>query len=316
MEPIQGIHHITAIASDPQRNVDFYVQVLGQRLVKKTVNFDDPFTYHLYYGDEVGSPSTIMTFFPWPHARRGRSGNGKVIASAYNIDRGSVAYWRARLERFGVRGLTVSERFGAEVIGFEDPDGMRLELITHEGLPAPAFWADGPVPAEHALRAFHGVTLGVADHAATAALLTERMGYRFVGQEGTRYRYQGASADHGQYVDLLVRADAGYGQPGAGSVHHVAFRVPDDAAELAYQRALYDSGVGVTDVKDRQYFHSIYFREPGGALFEIATDQPGFPVDEPVAELGRSVKLPPWLEPRREIIEQRLPKLTVSEVEM
>ena len=309
MNPIEGLHHITALAGDPQRNVNFYLHVLGQRLVKKTVNFDDPFTYHLYYGDNVGSPGTIMTFFPWPSARRGRAGNGEVIASAYNISPASVDYWRQRLAKFEVRGLTDGTRMGATTIGFEDPDGMRIELITHDGKAAPAAWTAGPVPAEHMLHGFHGVTLGVEDHAATAALLTERMGYTFVAQEGQRYRYRGASPDTGQYVDLLVRPSYGPGQLGAGSVHHVAFRVPDDPAQAAYQTALYDAGLGVTEVKDRQYFHSIYFREPGGTLFEIATDQPGFATDEPVARLGEKLQLPPWLESRRTIIEERLPQI-------
>lgn len=313
MQPIQGIHHITAVAGDPQRNLDFYVQVLGQRFVKKTVNFDDPGTYHLYYGDLVGSPGTIMTFFPWRFARRGRVGNGEVSASAYNIAPASFDYWWKRLAAHRVQALTRGTRFGADVIGFHDPDGMRIELITHDGLPAPRVWADGPVPVEHALRAFHGVTIGVNGPTRTAALLTEHMGYALVGEEGARLRFKGASDDHGQYVDLVVQPGMGPGQLGAGSVHHVAFRTVDDGEQLDYQAALAQAGLGPTPVQDRQYFHSIYFREPAGTLFEIATDAPGFAWDEPVEELGRELKLPPWLERQRAAIEPRLPHLVDPE---
>ena len=313
MQPIQGIHHITVMGSDPQANIDFYSQLLGQRFVKRTVNFDDPGTYHLYYGDLVGSPGTIMTFFPWPNARRGRAGNGEVIAAAYNILPSSVDYWLERLEEHGVRALSKEHRFGADVIGFEDPDGLRIELITHEGASAPTYWEAGPIPEEHALRAFHGVTIAVADPTATAEILTQQMGYEQVGEEGNRIRFKGVSDDHGMFVDLLVRPGIGRGQLGAGTVHHVAFRAADDAAQAEYQADVSSAGLGVTEVKDRNYFRSIYFREPGGTLFEIATDSPGFSVDEPVGELGRNLKLPEWLEPRRAEIEERLPSIHVME---
>jgi glyoxalase family protein len=313
MQPIQGIHHITAVAGDPQRNVDFYVQVLGQRFVKKTVNFDDPGTYHLYYGDLVGSPGTIMTFFPWRMARRGRRGNGEVSASAYNILPTSFDFWWKRLSSLGVAALTRDTRFGSDVIGFHDPDGMRIELITHSGDSAPRVWEGGPVPAEHALRAFHGVTIGVDDPNQTAALLLHHMGYTLVGEEGMRVRFKGASDDHGQFVDLVVQPGLGYGQLGSGSVHHVAFRTVDDSEQLEYKDALTAVGLGPTPVQDRQYFHSIYFREPSGTLFEVATDAPGFAWDEPVESLGRELKLPPWLEAQRPMVEARLPTLVNPE---
>ena len=313
MQPIQGIHHITVMASDPQRNIDFYTQLLGQRFVKRTVNFDDNGTYHLYYGDLVGSPGAIMTYFPWPGARRGRVGNGEVAAGAYNIKPSSFDYWQARLQAQGINDLTRETRFGADVLGFADPDGMRLELIAHEGKPAPRFWTHGPIPEAHALRAFHGVTLWVDNADRTAELLTGQMGYTLVGEEGNRHRFKGASDDHGMYVDLLVRPGQPRGQMGAGTVHHVAFRAADDAAQAVYQHNLSAAGVAVTEVKDRSYFHSIYFREPSGTLFEIATDDPGFPVDEPVADLGKKLKLPAWLEPQRASIERRLPPIEVAE---
>ena len=317
MQPIQGIHHITVMASDPQRNIDFYTRILGQRFIKRTINFDDPGTYHLYYGDFVGSPGTIMTYFPWPGAQRGRVGNGEVAASAYNILPSSVNYWRTRLQAHGVAGLTRAKRFGADVLAFEDPDGMIVELIAHEGRPAPTFWRDGPIPEEHALRAFHGVTIWVENADRTAQLLTEQMGYTLVGEEnggkGRRLRFQGASDDYGMVVDLLERPGQPRGQMGAGTVHHVAFRSANDAEQAQVQENLLAVGVPVTEVKDRCYFRSIYFREPSGTLFEIATDDPGFAVDEPVDELGKSLKLPPWLEAQRASIEARLPEIDVAE---
>ncbi len=310
-QPTQGIHHITALASNPQWNVDFYTQVLGQRLVKTTVNFDDPGTYHLYYGDQVGSPGTIMTFFPWPHARRGVTGNGEVAVTAYAIAPESVAYWQERLAEHGVPLSEPETRFGQTVIPLADPDGTRLELIIQPDVEVPSHWEDGPVPAEHALRGFHGVTIWVSQSEQTAELLTQTLGYQFVGQEGLRQRYRSAGQGVGQFVDLLVRLNQPRGRMGAGSVHHVAFRTGDDDEQREWQHEVAKSGYGVTEVRDRQYFHSIYFREPSGVLFEIATDPPGFTLDEPVAELGQGLKLPPWLEPQRAMITQKLPSIQI-----
>ncbi len=317
MQPIQGIHHITVMASDPQTNVDFYTRILGQRFIKRTVNFDDNGTYHLYYGDRVGSPGTVMTYFPWPGARPGRVGNGEVAAGAYTILPSSIDHWQNRLQGYGVSDLQRERRFGADVLSFQDPDAMRVELITHEGRPAPQFWAEGPIPEEHALRAFHGVTIWVDSADRTASLLVDQMGYTLVGEEeseaGRRIRFKGASDDHGMYVDLVERPGLGPGQMGAGTVHHVAFRVPDDAEQAEARHNLAAAGIPVTEVKDRCYFRSIYFREPGGTIFEIATDIPGFAVDEPVEELGRSLMLPSWLEAQRESIAARLPQIEVEE---
>jgi glyoxalase family protein len=314
MQAVQGIHHITAFASDPQTNVDFYHHVLGQRLVKTTVNFDDPGTYHLYYGDKIGTPGTIMTYFPWPNARRGVRGNGEIGASAYTISSRSVDYWRQRLADHGVATSQLETRFGAEVLPFQDPDGLALELIVSDDQATYSFWEEGPVPAEHALRGFHGVTLWLAEVEKTGGLLTEPMGYELVGRESNRWRYRGAGNDIGLYVDILVDPNRPHGRMGAGSVHHVAFRTRDDSEQLEYQRALAMAGFGVTDVRDRQYFHSIYFRSPGGVLFEIATDAPGFYTDEPIEALGQNLKLPPWLESQRDQIERILPEFTVKSV--
>ncbi len=309
MRAIQGLHHITAVASDPQANYVFYHRLLGQRLVKTTVNFDDPGTYHLYYGDEVGTPGTIMTFFPWRRMVRGQVGAGETSAVAYAVPRDALDYWEARLSGQGVSVKRLAERFGDPVLRFYDPDGMKLELVATDGPAAIRHWAEGPVPEDYALGGFHSVSLLLTDVEATAALLVDRLGYRHVGSEGDRHRYAGASDEGALYVDLVHAPASSPGRFGAGSIHHIAFRTVDDDEQVAYQSALDRAGVGVTDVKDRQYFHSIYFRSPGGVLFEIATDAPGFLYDEPVATLGRSLKLPPWLEARREEIAAALPAL-------
>ena len=315
MQPIQGLHHITAVASNPQKNVDFYHHVLGQRLVKKTVNFDDPGTYHLYYGDEVGTPGTIMTYFPWQHMQRGQKGNGETAAMAYTIRPESIGYWQNRLKDKHIHlGQTVT-RFGVDVLTFTDPDGLVLELIPSDEPATLRHWHEGPIPEQHALRGFHGVTLWLDEVEPTAVILTDHMDYTFVGQEGNRYRYKGASNDIGLYVDILHRPGLGYGRFGAGSIHHIAFRTVDDAEQLEYLRRLRQAGLQVTPVQDRQYFHSIYFRTPGHVLFEVATDAPGFPYDEPVAELGTHLKLPSWLESNRVQIEQILPNIELKSVE-
>jgi glyoxalase family protein len=309
MNAIQGLHHITAVASDPQANLLFYQRVLGQRLVKTTVNFDDPGTYHLYYGDEVGTPGTIMTFFPWRHMPRGRVGAGEASAVAYAIPVGSITYWADRLAGFGLSVREEEARFGQPTLRFYDPDGLKLELVATDEPSTIKHWDSGPVELAYALRGFHSVTLLLAQVEATADLLVDWLGYRLVGREGARHRYAGASADRGLYVDLVHAPDEAGGRFGAGSIHHIAFRTVDDEEQIAYQTALYDAGVGVTDVKDRQYFHSIYFRSPGGVLFEIATDAPGFVYDEPVPALGSTLKLPPWMESRRSEIQTRLPAI-------
>lgn len=310
---LHGIHHVTAVAADPAENVAFYADVLGLRLIKRTVNFDDVTTYHLYYGDETGTPGTAMTFFPFGATRQGRVGKGTASATAFRAPEGSLSYWRERLDGSDASVHEPEERFGETVLPFRDPDGQPLELVFGEdphddGAVEP--WGDGPVPAADALRGFAGVTLLPTDPGATADVLGT-MGYEATGTAGDRTRY--AVPDRAGVVDVLDRPDAPAARPGAGTVHHVAFRTPDDEAELAWQERLSDAGLRVTDRKDRQYFHSVYFREPGGVLFEIATDGPGFTADESVSALGSELKLPPWLADDRERIESNLPPLSLGD---
>ena len=322
MNPVLGIHHITAVAGDPQANVDFYHNLLGQRLVKKTVNFDDLATYHFYFGDEIGSPGTILTFFPWQHMARGQRGNGEVAATAYTISSASVDFWRERLIDHGVTvgnmpktSAETQTRFGAEVIPFQDPDGMAIELIVHDGRATYHHWEQGPIPAEHALRGFFGATLWVGEAQGTADLLTGSLGFTFAGQEGARSRFQTASGNIGLTIDLLERPGMPFARLGAGSVHHIAFRTAGDEEQGEYLQALQAGGHHVSPVMDRQYFHSIYFRAPSGVLFEIATDAPGFLYDEPIDELGTHLKLPPWLEAQRADIERAVPPFRLKAVE-
>jgi glyoxalase family protein len=307
--PILGLHHVTAIASDPQTNVDFYVGVLGLRLVKKTINFDDPTTYHLYYGDGVGNPGTVMTFFPWPGVRRGALGSGQTHTTSFAVPEHSLDFWRDRLEESLVRARDI-ERFGVQGLAFADPDGLRLELLASarpdDGREP---WLGSSVPAEHAIRGFDGVTLLHADSAATERVLVEAMGFRKVAVDGERVRYESGDGGSGTFVDLLHDPNAVPGRVAGGSVHHVAFRMADDDAQATWQEHLFDAGHPTTEVKDRMYFHAIYFREPGGVLFELATDNPGFATDESVEELGTELRLPPWLESDRDRIERGLPPL-------
>lgn len=305
----KGIHHITAYAKDPQRNADFYHRVLGQRLIKVTVNFDDPSMYHLYYGDEIGSPGTILTFFPIPQAGRGIVGNGEVGAMAYRIRPTSLVYWQRRLSEWQVNVGEPLTRFGQTVLPFRDPDGMALELIADETESESeiAFWAGGDVPQEHALLGFFGATLWVSSADATQAILA-KIGYTKISQEGERHRYQTENAVGGT-IDLWHRPNHPRGRAGAGSVHHIAFRTPNDATQLDDQAMLRQLNLMVTPVRDRQYFHSIYFREPNGILFEIATDSPGFTIDESAEQLGHTLQLPPEYEPHRRTIERALPRL-------
>ena len=307
---ILGIHHVTAIAADPRRNLEFYREVLGLRLVKKTVNFDDPGTYHLYFGDELGRPGTILTFFPWPLARRGERGAGQATTTALAVPEGSIGWWRRRLESSSVAVEEPRRRFDEEVLTLLDPDGLRLELVAEAGVEGDGAWSGGPVTAEHAVRGIHSVALTLADPTATAELLTDGMGLRALGETPGRLRFgAGGAGGLGRRVDLLPRPDAGVGRVAAGSVHHVAWRVAGDEAQESWRRRLGERGLGVTPVQDRSYFRSIYFREPGGVLFEIATDVPGFTADEPAADLGTALKLPAWLEAHRSRIESALPDL-------
>ncbi len=304
---LPGLHHVTAIAGDPQRNVDFYGGLLGLRLIKVTVNFDDPGTYHLYYGDGIGSPGSIMTFFPWPHAPRARTGSGAVAVTAFSIPREAMDYWMSRLREAKVNADEPFERDGEAVIALVDPDGLKVELV---GAPdMREVWAEGPVPAELAVRGLHNVTLWEIDPAKTADLLTGTLGFRRHSETGDRVRFAADSGAPGQFVDVLATPGERRAGMGAGVVHHVAWRTPDDPSQLRFQQELMRLNYHVSPVMDRQYFHSIYFREPGGVLFEIATDAPGFAVDETAAQLGTMLSLPPWMESKRDQIRGSLPAL-------
>lgn len=315
MNTIKGLHHVTAVARDPQRNVDFYRNILGQRLVKRTVNFDSPDTYHFYFADETGTPGSVLTFFAWPNMRRGVRGNGETNVVAYNIPFGSLPFWVGHLKQNGVTVKSIETRFGQSMLAFTDPDGMGIELVEVENFPAVQHWEDGPIPQSAALRGFHSVTLWLEEIAPTVELLTGKMGYRSAGQEGSRHRFVGDNASLGSIVDLIHRPGKMQAGFGTGSIHHIAFRVLDDAEQVEYQSELTRSGYRVSEVRDRSYFHSIYFREPGGVLFEIATNAPGFMVDEPKETLGETLKLPEWFEPTRDEIESALQPLTLTPFE-
>jgi glyoxalase family protein len=305
---IRGIHHITAIASDPQRTVDFYTQVLGLRLVKLTVNFDDPGTYHLYFGNTQGTPGSILTFFPWPGFPRGTVGNGQVSATAFAVLPESLEFWRLRLTAEHTPAEDAGVRFGEPVLRFTDPDGLPLELVeTRSANPADAFAVDS-VPRVHAICGFHSATLSEEGYERTASLFQQTLGLGFVGSEGNRFRHA-ASLGHGAIVDVLCSPGGRSGSLGAGTVHHIAWRTPTDVQQHAWRDELAQTGYNVTPVIDRCYFHSIYFREPGGVLFEIATDPPGFATDEPIEHLGERLMLPQWLESQRAAIEELLSPL-------
>jgi glyoxalase family protein len=315
-----GIHHVTAISGEPRRVLDFYVRTLGMRLVKRTVNFDDPGTYHFYFGDETGTPGSLFTVFPWASGRKGRVGAGQVGETVFSIPAASLGWWLDRLAAHHVTHELPQRRFGADgetVVSFTDPDGMRLALAADPRAAAiPGWSAPGAdaVPAEHAIRGVHGVTLWVDDPDGAAALLGGPMGMRRVAADGATVRFVADEAVLGRVVD--VRDVRGFWEAadGVGSVHHVAFRVGDAAEELALRAAVEATGLRPTPVRDRHYFESVYFRAPGGVLFELATDGPGFLVDEPRESLGESLRLPPAFEPHRASIEAGLPDLTVQEV--
>ena len=306
MAGVLGIHHVTAIASDPQRNLDFYVGLLGLRLVKRTVNFDDPETYHLYYGDEVGTPGSIMTFFPWPGAKPGRQGTGQVAVTSFAVLPRALGFWVERLVRHGIR----YEGPTKQVISFRDHDGLMLELVGDAGAEARGAWGEAPgIPREHAIHGFHGVTIWAERGDDTERVLVDTLGFRAVHEDGSTRRFAVGDGGPGTIVD--VRSVGGFvrGAGGAGTVHHVAWRVPDDAAQLQMRERVTRAGLDPTPVIDRDYFHSVYFREPGGVLFELATDPPGFTIDEPVARLGEGLMLPRQYEAHRTQIEALLPPI-------
>ena len=299
---ITGIHHITAMADDPQRNLDFYAGILGLRLVKKTVNFDAPEVYHFYFGNELGEPGTILTFFPYEGIQRGRHGKGMLNITSFSVAGGSINFWEKRLQKFNIKYKEAQERFSGEtVIYFEDPDGLGLELVFNDKDDRQPF-SYGHIPVEHSIKGFYGAEIWEEGYERTAALLTELMDHKLIEEKGNRFRFAATNAP-GNYIDIIPKPDAMRGLGGGGTVHHIAFSTPDEETQVKARKVLTENYVNPTPVLDRQYFKSIYFREPGGVLFEIATATPGFAIDEEKAHLGESLKLPPQYEPHRKEIE-------------
>ena len=303
-----GLHHITGITGDAKKNFGFYTKTLGLRFVKRTVNFDDPSAWHLYYGNETGAPGSALTFFLWQDMPAGRQGMGQAVEVAYAVPKGSLGFWKKRLDAEGF-AASESERFGDKLLSLSDLEGMKIELVeTASAANAPA-WGQGPVPLEHAVRGFSGITLRPHNGTRTGEVLRDGFGYTDGGKDGTRQRYLG-SADIGAHIDIVTGTDQPRGSQGAGTLHHVAFRAKDDAEEMEITNRIRNSlRIDTTEQIDRMYFHSIYFREPGGILFEIATNSPGFTWDEPKETLGTALKLPPWYEKDREQIAKALPPL-------
>ncbi|HXY60137.1 MAG TPA: ring-cleaving dioxygenase [Chthoniobacterales bacterium] len=308
---LRGIHHITAIASDPQRNVDFYTQVLGLRFAKRTVNFDDPSTYHLYYGDQTGRPGTAITFFAWPGARRGTHGTGQVIAASFAVPQNSIDYWKARFDEHHVFHEQLPARFDQSAVRLTDPDGLILELIEAEQLDDVDLKYETEVPTKFAIHGFHAASLEVQRAKNTEGVLA-LLGFELIGESASRKRFSVNPKSTSAGVDLIERPDGQFGLNSAGTVHHIAFCCADDLEQVHWREQIVARGLHVTPVIDRFYFHSIYFREPGGILFEIATANPGFTVDEPVQRLGETLKLPPQYEEQRPEIERVLPPILLG----
>ena len=305
---ILGLHHVTAISNNAKKNHQFYTDVLGLRMVKKTVNFDDPGTYHFYFGDEHGSPGSIITFFPWEGIGKGLNGAGMATHTGYSVPEGSFEFWKEQLAKEGITS-SESEVFGEKVLSFNDPDGMQLQLITPNSVDSRDPWTANDISAEYAIRGFHNVTLTLRSIDATSNVLTEILGYSFVKQEGDLFRFETDTVDTANIIDILVDPNAPAGRNAAGTNHHIAFRVKNDDILMEVRKRVVAAGLSITPKIDRDYFFSLYFREPGGVLFEVATDNPGFTVDEPLESLGSALKLPTQHENMRSKIEAVLPKL-------
>ncbi|MES2826599.1 MAG: ring-cleaving dioxygenase [Bacteroidota bacterium] len=306
---ILGIHHITAIAGDAKRNFDFYTKVLGLRFIKKTVNFDDPHTYHFYFGDETGSAGTILTFFPWGNEiQQGRRGSGMATEIGYAVPEGSLEFWIKRFEAHNVIYNKPAVKFGQRYLTFIDPDGLKLEL-TEVSIDTRKPWTTDQVTVDVATKGFHHITLTLKEKTATAFILTSVFGFKLAATESNRFRYVTDAVDTAAIVDIVELPAENRGFNANGTVHHVAFRVKDDAALMEFREKIIALGLSITPQIDRNYFHSLYFREPGGVLFEIATENPGFTVDEPLEELGLNLKLPAQYEAQREEIVNKLVKL-------
>ena len=308
---VLGLHHVTAISRDPQKTLDFYTKILGLRLIKLTVNYDDPSTYHIYFGDDIGHPGTVLTFFPWPGQPRGRKGAGQATNTSFSIPRQSILYWQDRLKSQGVSVEAPSKSFGDTVLSFEDQDGQGLELVGSTEVEGRTGWTHGPVPREHAIKGFRSVTLSEEILERTESVLVDTLGFRLLGEEENRFRYEAGKGAAGTIVDVVSRPKAQRGFVSVGTVHHVAFRASDDEHQKDLRQEILKAGLNVTPVINRNYFHSIYFREHGGVLFEVATDQPGFAIDESHEQLGTRLALPPWLENSRTKIEKNLPPVNL-----
>lgn len=306
---ILGLHHITAIAGNAKRNHEFYTKVIGLRMVKKTVNFDDPGTYHFYFGDQKGTPGTILTFFPWEGISQGRTGTGMATDIGYSVPEGSLSFWAERFKKLNVKHSEPAERFGEQYLPLRDPDGLNIDLIVSNSEDIRKPWETEEVKAEVATKGFHSVTLTLKSMKATAEILTDILGYRLLAQEGNRYRFITDAVDQAAIVDILESPGTAAGYNAAGTNHHIAFRVKDDDVLMQYREKIAAKGLSITPKIDRDYFFSLYFREPGAVLFELATDNPGFTRDEPLHELGAHLKLPKQYEPMRSEIEKVLPPL-------
>jgi len=306
---ILGLHHITAIADNAKRNLDFYTQVLGVRLVKKTVNFDDPGTYHFYFGNEEGTPGTILTFFPWEGIGKGTNGSGLATHIGYSVPKGSLEFWKNRFQQFNIT-FEENEIFGEKLISFQDPDGLQIQFIESSRPDDRKVWTTDDIKDENALKGFHNITLTLKKADPTIKVLTDIFGYDLQKQEGERYRFATDAIDTANLVDIIENDKIAAGRNAAGTNHHVAFRVKDDNVLMEFREKVMSAGLSITPKIDRDYFYSLYFREPGGVLFEIATDNPGFTVDEPLNELGQNLKLPKQHEALRAKIEEVLPKLS------
>ncbi|NRD76989.1 ring-cleaving dioxygenase [Bacillus sp. BRMEA1] len=311
MQKTTGIHHISAMVNDAQRNIDFYAGVLGLRLVKKTINFDRPEVYHLYFGNETGQPGTVITFFPWSKQLKGRIGTGQVGVTRYMVPKGSVSFWENRLQKFGIECFS-SVRFGEKYLQFHDPDGLQIELTEGDQGPMNT-WAFGGVPEEHAIKGFAGAVLFSAYPHKTTDVLENVLGLECIGQDDEFLRFT-STGQLGNTIDIHLNPKV-RGLMGAGTVHHIAWRAKDEGDHQRWRSLLQDRGYYPTEILDRNYFKALYFHEGGGILFEIATDQPGFAVDEPVTELGTKLMLPAWLESKREELETALPPVEVRVLE-
>ena len=304
-----GLHHITAIANNAKINHDFYTGILGLRLVKKTVNFDDPGTYHFYYGNETGDPGTILTFFPWEGIGAGRTGTGMATGIGYAVPADSLSFWQERFTRLQVRHGAINERFGEQYLPFQDRDGLDLTLIVPATPDERKPWETSEIKSDTAVKGFHSVVLTLKNITATASILTDIFGYRLLKQEGNLYRFVTDAVATASIVDLLEMPQGSQGVSAAGTNHHIAFRVKDEAVQMEFREKIESRGLNITPKINRDYFYSLYFREPGGVLFEIATDNPGFATDETVEALGSGLRLPKQYEPARKKIEAVLPKL-------